>query len=869
MVHPTAGIHPFDLPLPPPPPNPHRHSYTPAPTRRASMILPSLSRNKSLKSLRDRRRSSGTLSACSSPRKCIGEYYIGKILGKGASGRVKLGIHRYTGEHVAIKIISKAFLAANPTIEKAVRREIAIMKLIRHPNVVGLLDVIDDEASPNLYIILEYVEGGELFEYLVSKGRLTENEARRHFQHMILGLDYCHHHLICHRDLKPENLLLDSSNNIKIADFGMASLQPAESMLQTSCGSPHYASPEIVTGMPYNGAASDIWSCGVILYALLAGHLPFDDDNIRSLLNKVKAGKYAMPNHISRSAQDLLRRILVVDPNKRINMKQIMAHPWFREHMHKLGDPARFPVPPSPQTTEQPVQDPSEIDDRILETIKFLWGESNPDAVVRALISKEPNMQKVVYVLLQEHAERYWQNDHDDNVSDSNEEEEETHRYHTIRPIRHCRSMAERGRGGGQNRYRPEAPWMPELPTPHRRYSAVSMRVKQRTSVAPQQQELLESSPDNGVADIKKSPTLYDRLVRRMRLSKRQSKEKVEPLSPASFPLPLPPAPAPATQHHQGGERTTGTMRLKNMFTLRASKTPVVSSDNKKDTSSPSQDGTLSPRLSKGFTLRRTGTTTATTKGRRKQINMGIFEQPSSSNPANGSNVRHSILLPPSSPVMKETNQDNDMRRRISQGSFQSFDRRSSSGGESGGYGPSSNCTAGTPSLMSDETSTITSSSSNNNNNQQPSHPSNKTSTAWIQNLFFFKQPKVCSLVIQDETHVPSILYELHSVLNKVSESRLYEKNDKHGVRYKAEIRKSQGGKSRIVKSRMEILVSHHQRCARIQFTQQQGDGILLTSIIKEAQHIFDKRHHEKITISVPPTPPLPATITRRQPIPF
>lgn len=234
-------------------------------------------------------------------------------------------------------------------------------------------------------------------------------------------------------------------------------------------------------------------------------------------------------------------------------------------------------------------------------------------------------------------------------------------------------------------------------------------------------------------------------------------------------------------------------MRLKNMFTLRASKTPVVSSDNKKDTSSPSQDGTLSPRLSKGFTLRRTGTTTATTKGRRKQINMGIFEQPSSSNPANGSNVRHSILLPPSSPVMKETNQDNDMRRRISQGSFQSFDRRSSSGGESGGYGPSSNCTAGTPSLMSDETSTITSSSSNNNNNQQPSHPSNKTSTAWIQNLFFFKQPKVCSLVIQDETHVPSILYELHSVLNKVSESRLYEKNDKHGVRYKAEIRKSQG----------------------------------------------------------------------------
>lgn len=258
-------------------------------------------------------------------------------------------------------------------------------------------------------------------------------------------------------------------------------------------------------------------------------------------------------------------------------------------------------------------------------------------------------------------------------------------------------------------------------------------------------------------------------------------------MSPALFPLPPPPVPTTQQEQQQkGGERTTtGTMRLKSMFnTLRASKTPVLS-DNKKNTPTCStENGTLSPRQSKVFTLRRAGTITTT---RRKQINLDIFEQPPS-NPANGGNVRHSILLPPSSPVMKEANHDNDMRR-TSQGSIQSFDRRSSSGGESGGYGASSNCTAGTPSLMSDETSTITSSSSNNNNNQA----SNKTSTAWIQNLFFFKQPKVCSLVIQDETHVPSILYELHSVLNKVSESRLYEKNDKHGARYKAEIRKTQG----------------------------------------------------------------------------
>ncbi|KAG1436758.1 hypothetical protein G6F56_013420 [Rhizopus delemar] len=148
---------------------------------------------------KDRRRSSGALSTHSQqqkPKKYIGDYAVGKTLGKGASGRVKLGVHRYTGEQIAIKIISKSHLAANPAIEKAVRREIAIMKLIHHPNVMSLLDVIDDPNSSDLYLLLEYVEGGELFEYLVGKGRLDESEARHHFQQIILGLDYCHHHLI-------------------------------------------------------------------------------------------------------------------------------------------------------------------------------------------------------------------------------------------------------------------------------------------------------------------------------------------------------------------------------------------------------------------------------------------------------------------------------------------------------------------------------------------------------------------------------------------------------------------------------------------------------------------------------------------------
>lgn len=168
---------------------------------------------------------------------------------------------------------------------------------------------------------MEYVPGGELFDYLVSRGRLDEPEAVHYFQQIIHAVDYCHRFHICHRDLKPENLLLDAERNIKVADFGMAAWQAGEKMLETSCGSPHYASPEIVAGKAYNGASSDIWSCGVILYALLAGRLPFDDDNIRVLLQKVKVGRFEMPAEIQGPARDLLFRMLDKDPVQRIKVR--------------------------------------------------------------------------------------------------------------------------------------------------------------------------------------------------------------------------------------------------------------------------------------------------------------------------------------------------------------------------------------------------------------------------------------------------------------------------------------------------------------------------------------------------------------------
>jgi BR serine/threonine kinase len=239
-------------------------------------------------------------------------------------GLVKLGVHCVMGRKVAIKIINREKLSESVLMK--VEREIAIMKLIDHPHVLGLSDVYENKKY--LYLVLEHVSGGELFDYLVKKGRLTPKEARRFFRQIISALDFCHSHSICHRDLKPENLLLDEKNNIKIADFGMASLQPAGSMLETSCGSPHYACPEVIRGEKYDGRKADVWSCGVILYALLVGALPFDDDNLRQLLEKVKRGVFHIPHFVPPDCQNLLRGMIEVNPDKRLTLADINRHPW-------------------------------------------------------------------------------------------------------------------------------------------------------------------------------------------------------------------------------------------------------------------------------------------------------------------------------------------------------------------------------------------------------------------------------------------------------------------------------------------------------------------------------------------------------------
>lgn len=180
---------------------------------------------------------------------------------------------------------------------------------------------------------MEYVAGGELFDYIVSKGRLTENEARRIFQQILSGIEYCHYHGVVHRDLKPENLLLDQDHNIKIADFGLSNLIRDGEFLHTSCGSPNYASPEVICGSMYAGPEVDVWSCGVILYALLCGSLPFDDENIPNLFKKIKNGIYSLPGHLSELSRDLIPRLLVVDPLRRITIPEIRQHPWYRTNL--------------------------------------------------------------------------------------------------------------------------------------------------------------------------------------------------------------------------------------------------------------------------------------------------------------------------------------------------------------------------------------------------------------------------------------------------------------------------------------------------------------------------------------------------------
>uniref|UniRef100_A0A671WWD8 non-specific serine/threonine protein kinase n=1 Tax=Sparus aurata TaxID=8175 RepID=A0A671WWD8_SPAAU len=248
----------------------------------------------------------------------VGNYRLLKTIGKGNFAKVKLARHTLTGREVAIKIIDKTQL--NPTSLQKVRLCLCCCFSVK------LFEVI--ETDKTLYLVMEYASGGEVFDYLVAHGRMKEKEARAKFRQIVSAVEYCHQKRIVHRDLKAENLLLDADMNIKIADFGFSNEFTLGSKLDTFCGSPPYAAPELFQGKKYDGPEVDVWSLGVILYTLVSGSLPFDGQNLKELRERVLRGKYRIPFYMSTDCENLLKKLLVLNPGKRGSLQQIMKDRW-------------------------------------------------------------------------------------------------------------------------------------------------------------------------------------------------------------------------------------------------------------------------------------------------------------------------------------------------------------------------------------------------------------------------------------------------------------------------------------------------------------------------------------------------------------
>uniref|UniRef100_A0A8C5G7F4 Serine/threonine-protein kinase BRSK2 n=1 Tax=Gouania willdenowi TaxID=441366 RepID=A0A8C5G7F4_GOUWI len=366
----------------------------------------------------------------------VGPYRLEKTLGKGQTGLVKLGVHCVTCQKVAIKIVNREKLSESVLMK--VEREIAILKLIEHPHVLKLHDVYENKKY--LYLVLEHVSGGELFDYLVKKGRLTPKEARKFFRQIMSALDFCHSHSICHRDLKPENLLLDEKNNIRIADFGMASLQVGDSLLETSCGSPHYACPEVIRGEKYDGRKADVWSCGVILFALLVGALPFDDDNLRNLLEKVKLGVFHMPHFIPPDCQNLLRGMIEVDASKRLTVRltqYIIVYNLGGKNEPEPEQPVRRKV------TIRSLPSADDIDPDVLDSMHSLGCFRDKNKLLKDLLSDDDNQEKMIYFLLLDRKERY-PSQEDQNLPPRNDVDPPKKRVDSPMLNRHAKRRPER-----------------------------------------------------------------------------------------------------------------------------------------------------------------------------------------------------------------------------------------------------------------------------------------------------------------------------------------------------------------------------------------------------------------------------------------
>ena len=256
----------------------------------------------------------------------IGDYIVKHTIGKGTFSRIKLGINKKTGEKIAIKILDKLKIVENEDLERIIR-EMRMLSELDNDHVIKVYEIYEDDY--HYLIIMEYCEGGELFNYIVKHQRLSENETAFFYYQIIEGIEYIHSKGIAHRDLKPENLLLDKDNKIKIIDFGLSNYFDGVQKLETPCGSPCYASPEMVGGNKYNGFFIDVWATGIILFAMLCGYLPFEDENNDILFKQILGGKIDNPPYLSDLSKDLLKKIIETNPEKRIKIEEIKKHPFF------------------------------------------------------------------------------------------------------------------------------------------------------------------------------------------------------------------------------------------------------------------------------------------------------------------------------------------------------------------------------------------------------------------------------------------------------------------------------------------------------------------------------------------------------------
>ena len=256
----------------------------------------------------------------------IGDYIIKETIGTGTFSKVKLGINKYTKEKVAIKLLEKSKITEKEDL-KRINREISIIKKLSHPNIIKINEIFENEKY--YYIIMDYCSKGELFDYIVKKTKLTEDESSFFFYQIINAIEYIHKKNIVHRDLKPENLLLTENNKIKIIDFNLSNYFYKNNLLSTPCGSPCYAAPEMVSGKKYNGFKTDIWAIGIILYAMSCGYLPFEDSDNEILFQKILECDLEFPNFLSFECIDIIKKILNVNPYDRYYINDIKEHSFY------------------------------------------------------------------------------------------------------------------------------------------------------------------------------------------------------------------------------------------------------------------------------------------------------------------------------------------------------------------------------------------------------------------------------------------------------------------------------------------------------------------------------------------------------------